>query len=134
MPFVVDNSVVAGWHFASQATAYSDVVLDRMAGDTGHVPGLWRLEFSNILRKAVRAKRIAAEDAFSMLAFQDSLGLVVHEFPEEVAGNLRLSLLTGLSSYDAAYLGLAISLGLPLATLDGAMRDAAATVGVPLLS
>jgi predicted nucleic acid-binding protein len=38
-----------------------------------------------------------------------------------------------LSTYDAAYLALAIREGLPLATLDSALRKAARKTGVPLL-
>ena len=38
-----------------------------------------------------------------------------------------------LSSYDAAYLELAIREGLPLATLDDRLKDTAARVGVPLV-
>jgi predicted nucleic acid-binding protein len=37
-----------------------------------------------------------------------------------------------LSSYDAAYLELAVCLGLPLAALDGNLKTAAAAMGVPL--
>lgn len=38
-----------------------------------------------------------------------------------------------LTPYDAAYLELAIRRGLPLATLDKALRQAAGTLGVVLL-
>ena len=38
-----------------------------------------------------------------------------------------------LSAYDAAYLELAIRLGLPLACLDGMLKAAASEVGVPML-
>ena len=38
-----------------------------------------------------------------------------------------------LSAYDAAYLELAARLGLPLATLDDALAQAATQAGVPLL-
>ena len=38
-----------------------------------------------------------------------------------------------LSAYDAAYLELALRLGLPLATADRALIAAAQAVGVPLL-
>ena len=41
---------------------------------------------------------------------------------------------TGLSVYDARYLELAARLGLPLATLDTALRRAARKVGVKILS
>jgi predicted nucleic acid-binding protein len=37
-----------------------------------------------------------------------------------------------LSSYDAAYLELALRGGLPLAALDGKLKTAAQAVGVPL--
>ncbi len=38
-----------------------------------------------------------------------------------------------LTSYDAAYLELAMRLGLPLATLNARLRDAATAAGVPLV-
>lgn len=57
MSFVVDNSVVVGWHLSSQTTAYSDSVLKALVTDTAHVPGLWVLEFSNVIRKALLAKK-----------------------------------------------------------------------------
>lgn len=52
MAFVVDNSVVVGWYFGSQATDYGDRILDMLTRDVAHVPSRWVLEFSNILRKA----------------------------------------------------------------------------------
>ena len=52
MAFVVDNSVVVGWYFESQATDYTDHVLDRLSGENVHVPSLLVLEFSNVLCKA----------------------------------------------------------------------------------
>jgi len=42
MPFVVDNSVVAAWHFSSQATAYTDAMLDKLVSEVAHVPGYGR--------------------------------------------------------------------------------------------
>jgi hypothetical protein len=39
----------------------------------------------------------------------------------------------GLTSYDAAYLGLAIRLQLPIATNDGALRQAAVSAGVGVI-
>lgn len=72
MPFVVDNSVVVGWHLGNQATTYSDAVLNALAGDTGHVPALWSLEFSNVVRKALVAKKITEERAREMMHSQAS--------------------------------------------------------------
>jgi predicted nucleic acid-binding protein len=44
---------------------------------------------------------------------------------------LELARRERLTSYDAAYLELAMREGLPLATLDQQLRDAAARAGVP---
>lgn len=66
MPFVVDNSVVAAWFFPGQATDYTDSVLDRLKTDTAHVPALWVLEFSNVLRKAIMGRKLAKRRARSV--------------------------------------------------------------------
>ncbi len=44
---------------------------------------------------------------------------------------LPLAQLHDLTVYDAAYLELAVRLGLPLASLDTQLKEAAAAVGVP---
>ena len=48
------------------------------------------------------------------------------------ADTMHLARAHNLSSYDAAYLELAIRLGLPLAAQDGKLKTAAEAVGVPL--
>lgn len=53
MPFVVDNSVVVGWHLSGQTTTYTDAILGKLGNDVAHVPALWPLEFSNVIRKAL---------------------------------------------------------------------------------
>ena len=45
MPFVIDNSVVIGWHLSRWATAYSDAVLRALVNDNAHVPALWFWSF-----------------------------------------------------------------------------------------
>ena len=55
MPFVVDNSVVVAWFFPSQATDYTDSVLDRLKADTSHVPDLWRLQENVVCPRFLRA-------------------------------------------------------------------------------
>ncbi|MBA3034109.1 MAG: type II toxin-antitoxin system VapC family toxin [Gammaproteobacteria bacterium] len=130
MPFVVDNSVVAGWHFGGQATPYTEAALDRLVDDIAHAPALWPLEFSNVLRKALTGKKIDAARAQEILRFQAELSVVVHGGTVDPAENLALALRHNLSSYDAAYLDLALRLQLPIATQDAALRDAALASGV----
>lgn len=130
MPFVVDNSVVTGWHLNSQATAYTDAMLDKLVSDVAHVPALWPLEFSNVVRKALTAKKITEERAREIMQIQAGLSLIVHADVPDPAENMALALRYNLSSYDAAYLDLALRLRLPVAAVDGALRDAAVAAGV----
>jgi predicted nucleic acid-binding protein len=134
MPFVVDNSVVIGWHFSGQATPYTEAVLDTLAADTAHVPALWALEFSNVVRKAVAGKKITEERAHDIMQFQSALPVIIHDDVPDPAENMALALRYGLSSYDAAYLELALRLHLPIAARDGALSDAARAAGVAVVS
>jgi len=133
MAFVIDNSVVVGWYFESQATDYSDRVLDMLANDTAYVPGLWILEFSNILRKATLAGKIDKTRSAEIIELVEGLPLAVDYTPAHIAANLQLATKYGLSSYDAAYLELAIRMKLPIAANDEALRSAAMRAGVGLV-
>lgn len=134
MPFVVDNSVVVGWYFESQATPDSDKVLDLLAHETAHVPALWVLEFSNVLRKALKAGKTDIARIREIIALVNALPISVDYTSESVESNLALALQYGLTSYDAAYLGLAIRLQLPIATNDGALKEAAGRAGVRIVN
>lgn len=133
MAFVVDNSVVVGWYFESQATDYTDRVLDRLTGENAHVPSLWVLEFSNVLRKAKQAGKLDAERTEEIIELLSGLPIVVDYTPGNIADNLKLATKYGLSSYDAAYLELAIRLRLPMATKDGALVSAATRAGIEVV-
>jgi predicted nucleic acid-binding protein len=130
MPFVVDNSVIVAWHLSGQATSYTEAMLDALATDTAHVPALWPLEFSNVLRKALVGRKISEDRARDIMKFQAGLAVTVHGDVADPADNMALALRYGLSSYDAAYLELALRLHLPIATRDDALRTAAETSGV----
>lgn len=133
MPFVLDNSVVIGWCFESQATEYSDRVLDNLNNETAFLPSLWVLEFSNILRKAIKLNKIDESRANDLITIIHELPINVDYTPISVAENLKLASQYGLTSYDAAYLELAIRLKLPIATGDEALKDAAIKAGVGLV-
>ena len=133
MPFVVDNSVVAAWFFPGQATDYSDSVLDRLKADTAHVPALRVLEFSNVPRKAIMGRKLATETALEIIAEAEKLPLSVDYTATATAVNLELAIQHGLSSYDAAYLELAMRRGLAIACQDGKLRAAAQVAGITVL-
>lgn len=130
MPFVVDNSVVVGWYFESQSTPETDKILDLLTNETAHVPALWILEFSNVLRKALKAGKADTARIQEIIALVKALPISVDYTSESVESNLAIALQYGLTSYDAAYLGLAIRLQLPIATNDSALKEAAGRAGV----
>lgn len=133
MPFVLDNSVVCGWFIANQASPYTEAVAERLQDDRALVPALWELELCNVLRTACLKQRLTAQTAQQVLAQIGSLPIEVDRQPVRPSEILGLALRFGLSSYDAAYLELALRLQCPLATTDGPLREAALASGVGLL-
>ncbi len=134
--FVLDCSATLPWVFADEAGAAADALLDQLVkGDRAWVPALWHLELGNVLLGAQRRGRIdqAGIEAFlSRLAVYD---IAVDDQTMERAWQKTLDLATqhGLSTYDAAYLELALRRGLPLATLDRPLIAAARVCGVRVL-
>ena len=133
--FVMDNSVVMTWCFQDQADSYADSVLDRLTEATAYVPSVWPLEVVNVLLTAERKKYIGHADSIRFVSLLLQLPINVdYESPQKVMHDLiGLGRAHGLSSYAASYLSLAMKKGLPLATLDKNLRDAAESVGVQLL-
>lgn len=79
-----------------------------------------------------RRGRITQSDAKVFLRSLGRLPIRLDfEFVE--ADIMRLARSYGLSAYDAAYLELAVRLGLPLATLDARLAQAAIAAGAPVL-
>jgi predicted nucleic acid-binding protein len=133
MPFVLDNSVVAGWFLEDQASPYTEAIARQLEDDRAIVPPLWRLEFANVLRTACRKQRLIASQACEVVEQVCALPIEIDPVTPSPAELLALALRYDLSSYDAAYLELALRLQLPIATKDGPLRDAAVTSGVGLV-
>ena len=133
--FVLDCSATLPWVFGDEATPACDALLDQLgSGARAWVPSLWHLELGNVLLGAKRRGRIdqAGIEAFlSQLAVYD---IAVDDQTTERAWQktLDLAMQYSLSTYDAAYLELALRRGVPLATLDSALITAARTSGVAL--
>lgn len=96
------------------------------------MPGLWVLEFSNVLRKAKHAGKLDAERTEEIIELLNGLPITGDYTPANIADNLKLATKYGLSSYDVAYLELAIRLRLPMATKDSALVAAAIYAGIEL--
>ncbi|MBV8488295.1 MAG: type II toxin-antitoxin system VapC family toxin [Planctomycetaceae bacterium] len=132
--FVLDCSVTMAWCFDDEATAYSDSVLESLAGSRAVVPSLWPLEVTNATFAGERRKRLDEARSQRFLILLQALPIIVDDETSSRAFSniIHLARAYQLSTYDAAYLDTAIRRGLPLATLDAALKQAAQAVGVPL--
>lgn len=134
--FVVDNSVVMSWCFKGETNNYADVVLNRLAEASAVVPSIWPLEVVNVLLVAERQKRLSESDSIRFITLLSQLPIVVeYERPDMMMKELlALARANSLSSYDASYLDLAVRKGLPIATLDNKLIEAASRIDVPIFS
>jgi predicted nucleic acid-binding protein len=133
--FVIDNSIVMAWCFRDEVNPYADAVLNNLTEAVALVPSIWPLEVVNVLLVAERRQRLHQTDSVRFLALLAQLPIVVEQSrPEERMGELlALGRAGNLSSYDAAYLELAMRRGVPIATLDQKLIEAANSVAAPLL-
>lgn len=133
--FVLDNSVVMAWGLREERTEEAHIVIRLLDRYTARVPAIWPLEFANAMLCAERRKRLSVSNAAWLRESILSLPIsVVTETPSHViTSTLALAREQGLSVYDASYLDLAMREGLPLATLDDRLRDAARRCSVRLL-
>lgn len=120
------------WCLDDETSAYADSVLAALAATDAVVPAHWGLEVANGLLVAERRGRIAADDAPRLASFLLALPIAVDPVARGLAftATYRLARTHRLSSYDASYLELAVRHGVRLATLDGALGEAAAREGV----
>ena len=136
MTFVLDSSLAMAFVLGDEATPDTDRVLDDLGGgDEAVTPSLWRWEVGNALLMAERRKRITAADTNRHLSAFQALPISAdeHAFQEAWTASLLLARTHALTLYDAAYLELAIRLGVPLGSLDTELRKAARAEGVKLL-
>jgi predicted nucleic acid-binding protein len=89
---------------------------------------------ANALLVGERRCRITPAETARFLAILATFPITVDDetVAHAWADTMHLARAQNLSSYDAAYLELALRRGLPLAALDGKLKIAAQAVGVPL--
>lgn len=135
MSFVLDCSVTLTWCFADEATAETDALLDRLIRGGAIVPRLWHLEVGNILAITERRGRLPTTKLTDFLARLDHLPIATDDSPvsRDRTEILDLARRMRLTTYDAAYLDLAMRAGLPLATKDAQLARAARELGVAIL-
>ena len=133
--FVIDNSVVMSWCFKDVENQYADSVLDLLSETTALVPSIWPLEVINVLLTAERRKRISEADSVRFITLLSQLPIAIeYERSAQIMKDLlALARANDLSSYDAPYLDLAMRQGIPMATLDKRLIEAAIAVDVKIL-
>ena len=110
---VIDASALAAVAFAESD---ADDVIDEIDGHSLHAPTLLVFELMSVAWK--RARKQPAAITLFLEALEALDGLDLHFRGIDQAAVVRLGLATGLTAYDASYLWLARSLGMPLVTLD----------------
>jgi predicted nucleic acid-binding protein len=131
---VLDCSVSAAWCLRDESSAEADRFLGLLVRGEAHVPAVWTVEIANVLVVAERKRRITEADARLALELLGRLPILVDTATAEAMPDLRaVAAGSRLSAYDASYLEVALRRELPLASLDPALRSAAAASGVRLL-
>ena len=132
--FVLDCSVTMSWCFEEESEngQYSEQILKRLETEDAVVPRLWHLEVLNVLLASERRRRIAAQQSDSFLEYLSLLPIRTDSMPVTIQDHevLALARKYQLSSYDTAYLALAVGEGLKIATQDRGLIAAAKALDV----
>jgi len=130
--FVLDASVALAWCFETETDHFTDAVLDSLAERTAVVPAVWPLEIGNAMVVAERRGYLDQASSVRFLNLLRQLSIEVEqESPQRMFGEiLLLAREQQLSTYDASYLDLAMRSGLPLASRDQVLIQAASRCGV----
>jgi len=135
--FVLDASVALRWFLDESIPPYANGIKRLLMGDArALVPALWHLEVANTLVVAERRGVLKAEDVDHALRdIEELLSQAIDTDSALVSVRPATSTarIFALSAYDGTYLNLAKREGLPLATLDEALRAAAKQAGVDIV-
>jgi predicted nucleic acid-binding protein len=130
---VLDASVTLNWCYPDEHSDYAYHVLDALEKTQAWVPSLWAVEIANALVSGERRQRLTAADTARFLELIKGLSIETDtQTASRAFDTLQLARTYALSAYDAAYLELAMREGLPLATLDERLKNAANVSGVAI--
>ena len=134
--FILDASVVLTWCFPDENSQFARKIALRFEqGDSAIAPSFWPHEVLNALLVGEKRKRISSELVRTFLSDLATVPVALVHFPAEAVFDRVNSISRdhGLTAYDAAYLDLARTHGVPLATLDEDLVHACRKAGVELL-
>jgi predicted nucleic acid-binding protein len=131
MKLILDASTALAAVLPDEDSPYARAAVGAALRDGLVVPTLWFYEIQNGLATALRRQRLDDESAHEALAALRGLAPEI-EPPHGLGRELRLALQQTLTAYDAAYLAVALNTGAILASNDGALREAAHRLDVPI--
>jgi len=133
--FILDASVTLSWCFLDEATTKTDALLARLKKELAFAPELWTLEVGNILIMSEQRKRITYAQITEFLSLLSKLNIQVVSDTAKYGFHEILNLAHNekITTYDAAYLELAMRLGKPLASKDKQLNVIAKRLGVQLM-
>ena len=134
MAFVLDCSVTLPWFLEDERTGFTDSLLFAAKRTEYWVPGIWCLEFPNALLVAERRRRIERLRRIEALDQIPKLRIRIDAEPVDMKLVSAVAEKHDLSTYDAAYLELALRQSLGLITLDRDLADAATAEGISVQS
>jgi predicted nucleic acid-binding protein len=134
--YVLDSSFCGAFIMPDEESRKVNLFFESIAEDSViYVPNLFWFEISNLLTTAIRRERIKLSDVDGLL---ELLPQSKFNTDYSVGSNYSksitiLAIACRLTSYDAAYLELAIRKGATLGTLDDDLAKASAGVGVSVI-
>jgi predicted nucleic acid-binding protein len=132
---VADASFCGAWVLTDESSGAAESLLARIISGSVQlvVPALWHYEMLNLLRSAVRRKRLATEDLDLTVEALERVPMTLEDLPGAPARRriLHLAMQFDLSSYDAAYLELADRFKISLQTNDAKLVAAAKQLRLP---
>lgn len=132
MTFVADASITLAALFPDEKHPLAISLFGGSLDSTFHAPAHWPLEVANALLIGLRRNRLDENEKDELISIATGLKVMLDNMvPATVFHSVfPLATLHQLTLYDAAFLDVAQRLNLPLATLDGALMQAARTLGL----
>lgn len=134
MRLIIDTSVAIAWVARQQSTPMCESASISAVEHGALVPFHFYLELTNVLLALERRRRLSVGDVDSSLTLYDSLDIEIDnaDFADTRSATFALARRYQLTTFDAAYIEIALRTGRPLATRDQALADAARNSGAQL--
>ncbi len=131
---VADASFCGAWILTDESSGEAERLLGRIISGSVQlvVPALWHYEMLNLLRSAVRRRRLAPGDLELAAETLERVPMTLEDLPGAPARRriLHLAAQFDLSAYDAAYLELADRFKVGLQTNDAKLKIAVKQLGL----